>query len=302
VAGSQKGSPEIGGSLRDADDNGGGGNGGGGNNGGGNNGNNDGDDNRTIIYCYCCGHPWWDCPWCRYWSPVCWSYCGYDWYFWGSYWRPGWDACFIEFHNTYNFSNHYPSIYTAPALTIDPTSRAIEYLDQGAALFREGRYQESLRYFRLAHLADLNFAIPRFAYAHVLFALGLYDFTAEEIRLGLALLPEWVDMGGNMKLMYGEEQDFDDQFSSLFAHLKVFPNDEKALLVLGYVSYFTGDLYLAEKAFDHLSRSPDAGISVTAELFRSAVSRVKDRLLAAGKKDHALLTDDGVTVGDILQR
>ncbi len=63
-----------------------------------------------------------------------------------------------------------------------------------------------------------------------------------------------------------------------------------------------GDLYLAEKAFDQLSHSPDGGINVTAELFRNAVARIKDRLVAAGRKDDALLTDDGVTIGEILQR
>jgi hypothetical protein len=303
AVGTPEKSPEIGGLLRDRDDTGGGNNGGGGNNQGGNHGNNGGGHHDPrVIHCYCCGHPWWDCRWCHYWSPVCWVYCGYDWYFWDTYWRPGWDACFIEFHNTYNFTDYYPSIYTPAAFLIDPTSLAIEYLDQGAALFREGRYQEALEYFRLAHLADLDFAIPRFAYAHTLFALGHYDAAAEEISIGLDLLPEWMDMGGNLKLMYGREADFDDQLSALYHHLKIHPHDEKALLVLGYVSYFTGDIYLAEKVFDQLSLSLERGINMTAEIFRNAIWRIKDRLIAAGRKDDALLNDDGVTIDEILQQ
>jgi len=230
--------------------------------------------------------------WCRYWSPVYWWYCDYDPYYWDSYWRSDWDNSLLEFHDNYDFDEHYPSIYTPPALMIDPTSRAIEYLDEGAALFREGRYLEAFRKFRMAKLVDLTFGVSRFAYAHGLFALGIYDYAAFEIREGLRLLPEWVALGGDLKLMYGEEQDFVEQWDALVVHLKVLPRDEDALLVLGYVAFFSGDLYLADKAFEKLSTSVDLDTASAASLFTEAIAAIKEKLFEKDQDDDRLQTDD----------
>jgi hypothetical protein len=291
----------------DDDDGGGGGNGNGGNGGNGDdngddgdNGSEDDDDDDVIVYCYCCGCPWWNCHWCHYWSPMFWYYCGYDYYYWRGYWRDSWYDAFVNFHNYYDFDSYYPSIYTAPALTIDPTSTAIEYLDQGAALFREGRYLEALQEFRLAVLADLDFAVPKFAYAQTLFALGLYGHAATAIRSGMNLLPEWLDMGGDLRLMYGEEQDFEVQRTALMVHLQIDSSDEDALLLLAYVSYFSGDLYLAEKAAEKLLSSNDGETAHLAELFLASVGKIKQNLIDNGKTDD-LPADDGKTIDEILR-
>jgi hypothetical protein len=286
--------PEVGG----GGDGGGEGGEGGSSGGGGDNG--DDNDDYVIIYCYYCGCPWWDCPWCHYWSPMYWYYCRYDDYYWRNYWNPGWTTIFNEFHATYNFEDYYPSIYTPPALILDPTSLSIEYLDEGAELFRSGKYLEALHKFRLATLADLNFAVPKFAYAHALFALGIYDYAAYEIRLGLALLPEWVDMGGDLKLMYGNPDDFQQQLSALKAHLRAWSGDEDALLLLGYVSYFTGDVYLAEKVFTRLKASFSQETVYVADLFTTSIGKIKESLETQGKLDE-FLPDDGLTLEEVLQ-
>jgi hypothetical protein len=294
------------------DGGGGGGNGNGGNNGYGGNGGGGGDgdngkgdkgdkDPDVIIYCHYCGCPWWHCIWCHYWCPMLWWYFGYDHDYWYGYWNHAWNKHLFHFHEHYDFDHYYPSIYTPPAFIIDPTSEAIEYLDKGAELFMEGKYLEALHMFRLATLVDLNFAVPKFAYAHALFALGLYDYAAYEIKLGLYLMRDWPEIGGDLKLMYGDPADFDEQLAALMAHLKVWPNDEDALLVLGYVSYFTGDLYLAEKVFERLILSSSNNTAYAAGLFMDGIQRIKEFMLQDGA-DADLFIDDGVSIEEILQK
>jgi len=281
--------------------NGNGGNGGNGNgNGNGGNGGNGNGGHDRIIYCCCCGLPWWDCAWCRFWTPMWWFYSGYDYFSWNHYWLSDWNARFIAFHEECDLDDLSPSIYTPPALIIDPNSEAIALLDKGAALFREGRYQEAMEVFLKARLADLDLAVPRFAYAHSLFALGFYGLAAREIRGGMELMPEWVDMGGDLKLMYGDEKDFEEQLEALISYLKVLRDDEDALLVLGYVSYFSGDLYKAEKAFTKLAENSSAETAEVAGTFISAIDTIKERLAAEGK-DSSIIPDDGVTIDDLLE-
>ncbi len=294
-----KAAPGVDGKPKDDPGGGNGGNGGGGNGGNGNGGDDDGDD-TIIIYCHCCGCPWWDCRWCSYWSPMYWHYCGYDYWYWQDYWCDQWTSSLREFHRYYDFDNYYPSIYTPPAMILDPQSLAIQYIDEGAALFRQGLYVEAVRMFRLAVLADQDFAVPRFAYAHGLFAVGLYDYAAQEILVGLSLMPEWLDMGGDLRLMYGRSEDFTTQLNALIAHLKFWPGDDEALLVLGYVAYFSGDLYMTEKVFQKLRISSTLDMVYTAELFLEAVDRIKNEL--AGQGNAGANQGDDLTIDEILQR
>ncbi len=166
---------------------------------------------------------------------------------------------------------------------MDPTSESLEYLDEGANFFREGKYQEALHMFRLATLADLNFAIPKFAYAHALYALGMYEYAAYEIRLGMCLMPDWPEMGGDLTLMYGDPADFEEQLSALRAHIEIMISDQDALLVLGYVSFFSGDLNTAEESFKEFEFSTDRDTAYTAELFMNTIQTIKEELASQGK-------------------
>jgi hypothetical protein len=260
----------------------------------------DDDDPEVIVYCYNYWYPWWCCSWCHCWSPVFWDYCGYDSDYWWGYWNRRPNTVFVEYYQDYDLESFSPSIYTPPALAVDATSLAIQYLDEGAEFFRAGKYLEALRRFRLATLADLDFAIPKFAYAHALFALGLYDSAAYEITKGLELMPEWTDIGGDLKLMYDTPGDFDAQLQALIDHLRLWKDDETALLTLGYVTYFTGDLYTADKAFARLGRSGIPANVLVAEHFRAAIGRIKEILVAEGRSAD-FMTDDGLTIDDILR-
>ena len=150
-----------------------------------------------------------------------------------------------------------------------------ELMDQGMEFFKEGRYIDAFSMFSRATLADLNAPLARFVYAHTLFALGLYDDAAGEIRFGLALMPEWPEVGGDLKQLYGEVKDFDAQMAALKAHLKVRGEDENALLVLAYTSYFTGDLYAAEKAFEQIADSSNPETASAAGLFQTVIQKIK---------------------------
>lgn len=250
-----------------------------------------------------CWHWWHGCSW-HYWTPICWSYCSYSHYpsYWEVYWTPKkWTAYSTLYLDQYDYVETYPNIYTPAAFMIDPTSLSIEYIEQGARLFREGKYVDALHWFRLATLVDLDFAVPKLAYGQALFALGIYDYAAFEIRLGLDLLPEWLDIGGDLKLMYGDPQDFEEQLSALISYLKIWKDDEDALLVLGYISYFTGDLYLAEKTFEKLGNATAEDTAHIAGLFLDSIQEIKEGLAAEGKAD-TLKPDDGRTIDEILQK
>ena len=260
----------------------------------------DDDDHYIIIYCPCCGHPWWDCIWCHHWTPYFWFYYGYNSYWWDHHWYAGkLGAVYHEYHNYYDFETTYPNIYSIPARVLDAEEQCIALLDEGADLFRQGLYLEALHKFRMAALTDLDFAVPKFAYAHALFALGMYDYAAYELRLGLELLPDWVEIGGDLKLMYGDEADFEEQIKALMAHVTQVPADEDALLVLGYVGYFSGDLYLAEKAFRALADIPTDTAEWASTLFLDAIEKIK-ALLREEDPDCDLLEEDGLTLFEVI--
>ena len=113
-------------------------------------------------------------------------------------------------------------------------------------------------------------------------------------------MPEWIEVGGDLKLMYGDPTDFEEQKNGLFAHLKLHPDRESSLLVLGFVTYFSGDLYLAEKVFNKLAASADAEKAAAAALFLDAIARIKTTLAQSGSKD--LPPDDGLTIDQILEQ
>lgn len=242
----------------------------------------DDDDHTIIIYNYGCHHPWWH-YWCYgFGCPVYWG----CWDFHDSYWC---DLQWVRKCKVYwtassaycDFSSYTPSIYMPAALaTGGPNPEAIEHLDRGAEYFRAGRYIEAMHRFRMATLADLDFGVSKFAYAHALFALGNYEYAAFEIRKGLEVLPDWIVMGGDLKQMYDNPEDFEDQLSALKCCLDLWNGDENVMLVLGYVSFFSGDLYGAEQAFLQLSRTAFVENANAADLFLQTIDEIKQQMNA----------------------
>ncbi|MFH2001471.1 MAG: tetratricopeptide repeat protein [Planctomycetota bacterium] len=242
-------------------------------------GDDDDDDHTIIIYNYGCHCPWWH-NWCiGFSSPVYWSSWGYDSSYWISF---QWFRKAKFGLSTYaycDFSEYTPSIYIPLALAAnEPNPEAIEHLDRGAEYFRAGRYIEAMHRFRMATVAAPEFAVCRFAYAHALFALGNYDYAAFEIRKGLEMMPEWIVAGGDLKKMYDDPDDFTDQLKALNSCLELWSGDENALLVIGYVAFFSGDLYGAEQAFLELSQSSFLENATAGNLFLDAIDEIKAKL------------------------
>jgi hypothetical protein len=101
--------------------------------------------------------------------------------------------------------------------------------------------------------------------------------------------------------MYGNLDDFEQQRAALMSHLRVWSSDEDALLVLGYISYFSGDVYTAGKVFERLRASYSQEMAHAADLFMTSIEEIKKKLVEQGKLDE-FLPDDGRTLEQILQQ
>ncbi|MFO0984197.1 MAG: tetratricopeptide repeat protein [Planctomycetota bacterium] len=144
----------------------------------------------------------------------------------------------------------YPPL---PAVSyIDDGGSSTTLVDRGNELFHGGDYVSAAEAYRQAILADLSNATAKFGYARALFALGNYPFAALAIRMGMKLAPDWPVVGGDLRDGYGNTQDFTAHAQALDRYRSERPDDPAALLVAGYVHYFTGDFDRAATDFDRL--------------------------------------------------
>jgi hypothetical protein len=203
-------------------------------------------------------------PWCWYYRP----YGGYPIYVYYPYPYPTYSYVALGYVDE---SRAYPALPTESY--IDPAADLDALVEQGRDLFRKGDYMGAAEAFRQAILKDLNDPIAKFGYAHALFALGNYPFAALALRLGMKLLPEWPILGGDLRDLYGNEDDFNAHVKALDQYLTERPDDPAALLVAGYVHYFSGNLDRAEPAFEHLIELDQN--DPVAQKFVEAVSAVR---------------------------
>ena len=266
------------------------------------NGDDDEDEDDIDIYYYYCG--WWGNP---YWYYGCWYYWDDDCYWWYGYpmvcrYRPayyywdyfpyywGWYPYWWDYDGDTYWDDHSSPAYgpnpeedsavappEEPPLD-DETAASMEYLAEGGRHFRAGEYLEALSAFSRAKLADLDAAQPKFLYAQALFALGLYRAAAGEIRRGFELMPEWPERGGDVTKLYGDPKDFEEQLAALKVYLELSDSDEDGLLLLGYETFFSGDLFAAEQAFRKLEDSSLEANARIAEAFLAVIEDLKKDL------------------------
>jgi len=203
---------------------------------------------------WCCGVGWgwsWGFFFCNdWWNPWCWYYWpshGYPVYLYYPY--PYTTYSYVD-TSYVNEKRDYPALPTETY--VDPNANQTSLIEQGKTLFEKGDYLSAAEIFRQAILKDLNNPIAKFGYAHALFAIGNYPFAALAIRMGMKVLPDWPILGGDLRDLYGKPEDFTNQMKALEQYLAQRPDDPGALLVSGYVNYFTGDLDHAESSFEHL--------------------------------------------------
>jgi tetratricopeptide (TPR) repeat protein len=110
--------------------------------------------------------------------------------------------------------------------------------DNGLALFKAGRYRESVQYFDAAVQQAPGDAVAHELRALALFAAGEYQDSAAVLNSLLAAAPgmDWSTMSG----LYGDVNDYTIQLRSLEAHCRANPTDAAAYFVLAYHYLVTG--------------------------------------------------------------
>ncbi|MFG0317230.1 MAG: hypothetical protein ACF8XB_08160 [Planctomycetota bacterium JB042] len=152
----------------------------------------------------------------------------------------------------------------AELLRLSEIEAAVRALEEGAQLFLDGLYAEATDAFRRAMLAAPDNAIPKFAMANGLFALGEYGYAAFLLRRGVEIVPTWPSAGPDLRELYGDEDDLLEHQIALEVTVESLPNDGELRLLAGYVAFFTGDLDTAEHQFRALlALAPDDAFART---------------------------------------
>lgn len=133
----------------------------------------------------------------------------------------------------------------------DSISSRGSFLDQGNAVFRQGRYDEARRLYVRALLANGADAESQMGYGLVHFAEGCYAPAASALRRALAAEPRLLDAPLDPRSMYGVNGDFEKHRATLRDHVAEQPHDIDAVFFLAYVEYACGE---TESAIEHLNR------------------------------------------------
>jgi hypothetical protein len=211
---------------------------------------------------FACWHGGWGCEsgyvFCGdslywYWlRPGCSPYFApYYYYYWPScYYLPSYYPSYSEVRVVNEYVDdgaYYPPLSDAapPAKGLDSTALVGKGWDQ----FRARDYAAAAEDFRQAVLANPNDAWAKIAYAQSLFAIGDYADCAFLVRRALELQPDLPVLGEDPRSRYGEVEDHAEEMLALRTFLDRMPGEPAATLVLGWQSYFTGDLAVARESF-----------------------------------------------------
>ena len=181
----------------------------------------------------------------------------------------------LRFYGVGNTSNAQPAQTRAPILPPAPRvaarpanagarARAWRFVDYGDRHFKAGRYREALSRYKkaIASVGEIDAAHFRSGFAYL--ALGNFERSAQAMRRGLKLNPDWPES------QFVVEDLFDDAaqravLRSLSAQLKKLPNDANARLLAGIMFHFDGQPAMAANQF---RRAVDvAGDDAVAGLF-----------------------------------
>ncbi|MBI4582227.1 MAG: tetratricopeptide repeat protein, partial [Planctomycetes bacterium] len=125
----------------------------------------------------------------------------------------------------------------APAQPSLPTAELQELMVGGTKSFNEGRYAEAADVFRQVAQADPQNVDAALAHAVARFATGQYALAAESVRNGVKLFPPIVDTTFDLRERYSKVGDFVSQVRQLEQFVEKNPENDDALLVLGFVRH-----------------------------------------------------------------
>lgn len=199
---------------------------------------------NTALWCYWL-HP--GCAPCFY---------PYTYYYWPScYYLPAYYPTYADVvvvHDYDSGATQYPPISdrTEPAPAHAPNPD--ELIANGWEQFRGRDYPAAIDSFRDAVLASPTDATAKVAYAQALFAIGNYPDAAFMLRRAMELQPDLPALGEDPRTRYADPEDHAEQMLALRSFLDRVKGEPAATLVLGWQSYFTGDLGAARESFDAL--------------------------------------------------
>ena len=197
-----------------------------------------------------------DCLFWYWWRPGCAPcYWPYSYYYWPScYYLPAYYPTYSEVHVVHEYvddGGYYPQLSEeqAPAAKgADAAALAGKGWDQ----FKDRDYAGAAESFRQSVLANPNDATTKIAYAQSLFAIGDYADSAFLLRRALELQPDLPALGEDPRGRYGDAEDHAEQMVALRTFLDHMKGEPAATLLLGWQSYFTGDLSVARESFEAL--------------------------------------------------
>ncbi len=155
---------------------------------------------------------------------------------------------------------------SVPSLPIDQLKGMMA---DGTRFFQQGSYAQAADRFMRVASADPQNVDARLAYAVARFATGDYQMSAAAVRQGVQMFPEVVNSVFDVRGMYGNPADFDQQWQHLAQRLQDQPDDSDALLVLGFVYHFVGDREHAAEVFSVVNERSQGDTDI-AQVFLNA--------------------------------
>lgn len=142
---------------------------------------------------------------------------------------------------------------------------ALDAMDRGLKLFKEGRYRQAIDAFKLAAETNQGDPAARIYAAHALFATGRYREAMPFLKRAFELQPKLAVLDYDMRGDYGRREDFESQVKALESALAQSPSSVERLIMLGYVRFYSGQ---KDAAFDPLTRASqiDPGNSIPGRL------------------------------------
>ena len=159
---------------------------------------------------------------------------------------------------------------------LEATRKRDRLLDAGDKEFALARYPQAALLYQKAIKLDRTDALARFAVAHALFALGVYETAGKNVRLALDEFPEWGEVDLELPAFYQNKALLANQLAKLKAHVAKHPRDDDARLLWGYCLYFSGDRKAGLAQFKRLVALPGVDKHATMFLQVAADARQPD--------------------------
>lgn len=131
----------------------------------------------------------------------------------------------------------------------------VSYNSLGAALNRAGRYDEAIKYIKMALKLEPSFTSAHNNLGNALAEIGKFDEAVESYRAAIRLEPDSALYYCNLGIALGKSKRYDEASESFNTAIKLGGADEGAFYNLGYLMIQTGDF---NKALEYLKRAVSA--------------------------------------------